>query len=69
VAIRDFDMAPAFERRKHHEEVGGPVALVFVVENDPGAPTSSALAMGLENFFLWCQHCFASQLLLQTQPE
>ena len=32
VAIRDFDMAPAFERSKHHEEVGGPVALVFVVE-------------------------------------
>jgi len=32
VAIRDFEMAPAFERSKHHEEVGGAVALVFVVE-------------------------------------
>ena len=32
VAIRDFDMAPAFERSKHHEEVGGPVALVLVIE-------------------------------------
>ena len=31
VAIRDFDMAPAFERRKHHEEVGGAVALVLVI--------------------------------------
>ena len=31
VAIRDFDMAPAFERGKHHEEVGGAVALVFVI--------------------------------------
>ena len=32
VAIRDLDMAPAFERRKHHEEVGGAVALVLVIE-------------------------------------
>ena len=31
VAIRDLDVAPAFERREHHEEVGGAVALVFVV--------------------------------------
>ena len=31
VAIRDFDTAPAFERCKHHEEVGGAVALVFVI--------------------------------------
>ena len=27
VAIRDFNMAPAFERSKHHEEVGGPVSV------------------------------------------
>jgi hypothetical protein len=32
VAIRDFDMAPAFKRCKHHEEVGGAVALVLVIE-------------------------------------
>ena len=32
VAIRDFDMAPAFERSKHHEEVSGSVALVLVIE-------------------------------------
>ena len=32
VTIGDFDMPPAFERREHHEEVGRPVALVFVVE-------------------------------------
>jgi len=32
VTIRDFDMAPAFERSKHHEEVVGAVALVFVIE-------------------------------------
>ena len=31
VAIGDFDAAPAFERGEHHEEVGGLVALVFVV--------------------------------------
>ena len=32
VAIRDFDVAPAFERREQHEEVGGAVALVLVIE-------------------------------------
>ena len=31
VAIRDFNMAPAFERGKHHEQVGGTVALVLVI--------------------------------------
>jgi hypothetical protein len=31
MAIGDFDMAPAFERRDHHEEVGSAVALVFVI--------------------------------------
>ena len=32
MAIRDFDVAPAFERSKHHEEIGGAVALVLVIE-------------------------------------
>src|SRR5438046_1149851 len=32
MAIRNFDMAPAFERSKHHEEVGGAVTLVLVIE-------------------------------------
>src|SRR5882762_726406 len=32
MAIRDLDMAPAFERREHHEKVGGAVALVLVIE-------------------------------------
>jgi hypothetical protein len=32
MAIGDFDVAPAFERSKHHEEVGGAVALVLLVE-------------------------------------
>ena len=32
VAIGDFDMAPAFERREQHEQVGGAVALVLVIE-------------------------------------
>src|SRR6476660_821797 len=31
VAVGDFDVAPAFERSKHHEEVGGAVALVLVI--------------------------------------
>ncbi len=32
VAIGDLDMAPTFERCEHHEQVGGPVALVLVIE-------------------------------------
>ena len=31
VAVRDLDVAPAFERREQHEKIGGAVALVFVV--------------------------------------
>ena len=31
VAIRDLDVAAAFEWREHHEEIGGAVALVLVV--------------------------------------
>ena len=31
-----------FERREQHEEVGGPIALVFVIATGPGAPVSSA---------------------------
>ena len=31
MAIRDFDTTPAFERSKHHEQVGGAVSLVFVI--------------------------------------
>jgi hypothetical protein len=32
VAICDLDMAPAFERSNHHEQIGGAVALVLVIE-------------------------------------
>src|SRR6202049_5211601 len=32
MAIGDLDMAPAFERSEHHEEIGGAVALVLVVK-------------------------------------
>src|SRR6267378_1673447 len=55
MAIGDFDVAPAFERCKHHEEVGGAVALVLVIatrrasrlrRDDPALS-----AMGLENVF------------------
>src|SRR5260221_58139 len=31
MAIGDLDVAPAFERCKHHEDVGGAVALVLVI--------------------------------------
>jgi len=32
VAIRDFDMASALEWGKHHEQIGGAVALILVIE-------------------------------------
>src|SRR5437764_10539543 len=32
MAICDLDVAPAFERSTHHEEIGGAVALVLVIE-------------------------------------
>jgi len=32
VTISDFDMAPALEWSKHHEQVGGAVALILVIE-------------------------------------
>ena len=31
VAVGDLDVAPAFQRREHHEYVGDAVALVFVI--------------------------------------
>src|SRR5215813_6294119 len=32
MAICDLDVAPAFERSKHHEEIGGAIALVLIIE-------------------------------------
>src|SRR3989440_6828025 len=32
MAVRDLDMAPALKWGKHHEKVGGPIALVLVIE-------------------------------------
>src|SRR5467141_3694762 len=32
MAICDLDVAPTFERSKHHEEIGGAIALVLVIE-------------------------------------
>ena len=31
MAIGDLDMAPAFERREQHEEIGGPIAFILVI--------------------------------------
>ena len=31
VTVGDFDAAPAFQRREHHEQIGDAVAFVFVV--------------------------------------
>ena len=44
VAIRDFDMAPVFERSKHHEEIGGAIALVLVIETGRASGFSSRSA-------------------------
>ena len=30
-AIGDFDVAPAFERSKHHEQIGRAVSLILVI--------------------------------------
>src|SRR5260221_2071642 len=38
MAIGDFDVAPAFERCKHHEDVGGAVALVLVMAAGRASP-------------------------------
>jgi len=32
VAVRHLDAAPAFERREQHEQVGGAVGLVLVID-------------------------------------
>src|SRR5262249_44473411 len=32
MAICELDVAPAFERSKHHEEIGGAIALVLIIE-------------------------------------
>src|ERR1700730_9062890 len=31
VAVGDFDMSPAFQRREHHEQIGHAIAFVFVI--------------------------------------
>ena len=38
MAIGDFDVAPAFERCKHHEDVGGAAALVLVIAAGRASP-------------------------------
>src|SRR6202158_1937807 len=38
MAIGDLDVAPAFERCKHHEDVGGAVALVLVIAAGRASP-------------------------------
>jgi hypothetical protein len=38
MAICDLDMAPAFERSKHHEQIGGAVAMKFLEPGTLPAP-------------------------------
>src|SRR5260370_6699275 len=53
VAIGDFDVTPAFERGKHHKEIGGAVALVLVVGTGrtPGVYRDRHAGVGDELFF------------------
>src|SRR5277367_2733977 len=37
VAIGDLDMPPAFQRREHHEQIGGSIPLILVVVPSGGA--------------------------------
>ena len=47
MAICDLDIAPAFERSKHHEEVGGAVTLVLVIETGRASRRLPALILEL----------------------
>src|SRR5258708_2044705 len=38
MAICDLDVAPAFERSKHHEEIGGAIALVLIIQTGRASP-------------------------------
>src|SRR6516225_7117216 len=38
MAVGDFDVAPAFERCKHHEDIGGAVALVLIIAASRTSP-------------------------------
>src|ERR1700719_2588268 len=61
MAIGDFDVAPAFERCKHHEEVSGAVALVLVIatgrasrlHRDRQARFGAAFLLGLLKAHKW----------------
>jgi hypothetical protein len=66
MAICDLDVAPAFERSKHHEEIGGAIALVLIIETGRASRFHSGYeravglrrddpvlaAMGLKSVFL-----------------
>ena len=43
-AIGNLDVAPAFERRNHHEEIGGAIALVLII--DAGRASRSFIEIG-----------------------
>src|SRR6202795_1598205 len=47
MAIGDLDVAPAFERRKHHEDVGRAVALVLVIAAGRASPLHRDWPAGL----------------------
>src|SRR6266436_10155521 len=82
MAICDLDVAPAFERSKHHEEIGGAIALVLVIETgrasrfhrDRHARFGNELlrgfveAMGLESVFLSARPIVLS-LARSTMPS
>src|SRR5260370_2350814 len=57
MAIGDFDVAPAFERCKHHEKVGGALAFVLVIATGR-----------TPRFHRDRQACLPPQLLLGPRP-
>src|SRR5436190_20404307 len=57
MAIWDLDVAPAFERSKPHEEIGGAIALVLVIE------------MGRAYRFHWDRHALFGYELLRVLVE
>ena len=54
VAVGDLDVAPSFQRREHHEEVGHPVSFIFVVVSGRAARRHGDRRAGLGDQLFRC---------------